>query len=117
MFGFNKWTFIALLTFIGLLATKCISLYNEPCLARATLIDLNSNDLHHYPFKVSLDKCHGSCNALEDLSSKICVPNKTNDGTLNVFNMIEEINESRALTTLVSCYCKLKFDGKKSNSN
>ena len=35
-----------------------------------------------------LDKCVGSCNALNDLSDKVCVPNKTEDLNLSVFNMI-----------------------------
>ena len=32
---------IALLSFSESLATKCVSLNNEPCMARPTLIDLN----------------------------------------------------------------------------
>lgn len=53
--------FIVLLPFSGSLDTKCISLDNELCLVRPTLIDLNSNvhnqRLRHYPFMVSLDRC------------------------------------------------------------
>ena len=26
---------------------------------------------------VSLDKCNGSCNTVDDVSSRICVPNNT----------------------------------------
>ena len=36
-----------------------------------SLIDLNSIELKHYPFSISLDKRTGSCNVL---SPKICVP-------------------------------------------
>ena len=35
---------------------------------------------------------------LSDLSNKICVPNKTEDLNLRVFNMIAGINESKKLT-------------------
>ena len=42
---------------------------------------------------VSLDECDGSCNSLDDLSSRICVPNKTEDVNLDVFNIITGINE------------------------
>ena len=28
---------------------------------------------------ISLGKCNGSCNAVDDLFTKICVPNKTKD--------------------------------------
>ena len=61
--------------------TKCISLNNQLCMARAMVINLNPNKhnqgLHHYPLMVSLDRCNGSCNTLNDLSSKICVPKKS----------------------------------------
>ena len=39
---------------------------------------------------VSLDRRNGSCNTLDDLSSRICVPNKE-DVNSNVFNMITKI--------------------------
>ena len=40
---------------------------------------------------VSLDRCIRSCNTLDDPSCKICVPNKTENVDLNVFNMIRGI--------------------------
>ena len=51
------------------------------------------------------------------LSDKICVPNKTKDGSSSVFNTITRINWSKTLTKYISCECKDKFDGKKYNSN
>ena len=44
-----------------------MSLSNEPCMTRYTLIDLNSIELNYYPFIISLDKCNSSCNAINDL--------------------------------------------------
>ena len=41
---------------------------------------------------ISLDKCNGSCNAVNDLSTKIRVPSKTKDVNMKVFNMITRIN-------------------------
>ena len=49
-----------LLSFGRSLATKCVSLSNEPSTARPTLIDLNPVKFNYYPFRVSLDKCSGS---------------------------------------------------------
>ena len=40
----------------------------------------------------------GSCNTLNDLSNRACVPEKTKDLYLNIFSMITEINESKTLT-------------------
>ena len=42
------------------LATKCMSLNNEPCMIRPTLIDLNPVELNYYSFMISLDECNGS---------------------------------------------------------
>ena len=70
MFSLIKQVFIVLLSFSSSLATKCLSLNNEPCIVRATLTHLNPVELKCYPFMLSLDKCNESCNVL---SPKICV--------------------------------------------
>ena len=76
-----------------------------------------SQELHYYPFTIKLDRCVGSCSILHDLSNKVCVPNKTEDLNLRVFNMITGINELKTLTKHVLCECKCKFNGRKCNSN
>ena len=95
---------------------KCVLLNNQKCEIQPTLINLHPNEysqeFHYYPFAVKLDRCVGSCNALNDLSNKVCIPNKTEDLNLSVFNMITGINESKPLTKHISCECKCKFDGK-----
>ena len=62
---------------------KCVSLSNQKCEIQATLIDLHPNEyikeLHYYPFAVRLNICVGSCNTLNYLSNKLCVPNETED--------------------------------------
>ena len=72
--------------------TKCVSLSNQKCMIQPTLISLHPNEysqeFHYYPFVVKLDKCVGSCNTLNDLSNKVCVPYKTEDLNQSVFNMI-----------------------------
>ena len=49
-------------------------------------------EFHYYPFPVKIDRCAGYCNTLNDLSNKVCIPNKTEDLNLTVFNMITGIN-------------------------
>ena len=61
-------------------------------------------------------RCIGSCNTLNDLSNKLCFPNKIEDLNLRAFNMITGINESKTLTKHISCKCKCGFDGKKCDS-
>ena len=65
-----------LLSFGGSLAAKCMSLFKKPCLDRPSLIDLNLIKLNYLPFVIRLDKRNGSCNAVNDWSTKICAPNK-----------------------------------------
>ena len=50
-------------------------------LARMILLDSNC-----YPFVVTLHKCSGCCNMLDDLSDRSCVPNKSMN--MKLFNVI-----------------------------
>ena len=59
-----------------------------------------SQEFHYYPFAVKLDRCLGSCNTLNNLSNKVCIPNKTEDLNLSMLNQhvyrnksIENINK------------------------
>ena len=91
MFQFNKKMFIRLLSFSGSITsigivsdhTKCISLKNQQCLTQPTLINLHLYEyiegLRYYLFAVNLDRCVRSCYTLNDLSNRVCVPNKTED--------------------------------------
>ena len=66
---------------------------------------------------VSVYLSMGSCNTLNDLGNKVCIPNKTEYLNLIVFNMITGRNQSKALPKHVSYKCKGKFDDRKCNSN
>ena len=98
-----------------------MSLSNQKFVIQLTLINLHPNEysqeFHCYPFVVKLDRFVESCNTLNDLSNKVCVPNKIEDLNLSVFNMITGINESKTLTKPLSCTSKCKFDGRKCNSD
>ena len=104
MFDLIKEKFIGLLTDLvnGSNHTQCVLLSNQKCMTQPTLINLLSNEysqeLHYYPFAIKLDRCVGSCNTPNDLPNKVCVPNKTEDLNLSVFNTITGINEFKALT-------------------
>ena len=72
MFSFIKQVFIVLLSLSSSLErvakasdrTKFLSLNNEPCMIRPTLIGLNPVELKYYLFMISLDKCNRSWNVL-----------------------------------------------------
>ena len=60
---------------------KCVSLNIQQCMIQPTLINIHPNEdtegLHYYPFAVNLDRCVQSCNALNDLSNRLCMQSKT----------------------------------------
>ena len=118
MFGIINKMFMRLLISIVNASnqTECVSLSDQKCIIQPILIYLHpdkyNHELHYYPFEIKLDRCFGSCNIFNDLSNKVCVPNKAEDLNLSIFNMITGINESKTLTKHISCKCKCRFDGK-----
>ena len=94
MFGIIKQMFVVLLASIVNASnhTKWVSLSNQKNEIQTTLINLHPNEysqeFHYYSFSVKVDRCVGSCNTLNDLSNKVCVPNKAQDLNLSMFNMI-----------------------------
>ena len=123
MFRLNEEIFIGLLTALanGYNHTKCISLINQKCQSQPILINFHPNQysqkFHCYPFAVKWNGCVGSCNNLNNLPNKACVPNKTEDINLTIFNMIRDINESETFKKHISCKYKCKIDVTKWNSN
>ena len=55
---------------------------------------------------ISLDKCSRSCNSVDEFSMKICVPSKTKDTNVKVFNMITNKSETKIVIRHISCDCK-----------
>ena len=76
------------MSFIGSLATKCVSLNSTSCITRPMLIDFNLIELNYYPFMVSLDKSNRSCNAFDDLSTKLCVLSNIKNEDAKTFSII-----------------------------
>ena len=87
-----------------------MSLINQKCMIPPTLINLHPNEysqeFYYYPFAIKLDRSVEGCNALNELSSKICAQNETEDLNLSMLNMITGINESKILTRHISCEFK-----------
>ena len=62
--------FNGFLSFSKSLATNCMSKNNKQWKSRIIFVDLNPIELEYYPLVISLDKCNGSCNSVDDLSTK-----------------------------------------------
>ena len=61
------------------LAIKWICMNNQQCITRPTIIDLNLDELHYYPFIINMNRCDRSCNTVEDPLGRICIPHKMED--------------------------------------
>ena len=77
-------------------------------MVRPNFIDLNSVELQYYSFMVSLHKCSGSYNSINDLP-KIGIPSKTNDINIKIFDMIANRNEAKTMLKHISCHWKMQI--------
>ena len=62
------------------------SLNYQSCQTKPTIVSINSNKILLYPFTVSVNKCSGSCNTIDDPYVRVCVPNEVKNGNVKVFN-------------------------------
>ena len=70
-----------------------MSLNKRPCQAKPILADINANEPVFYPFTVGVSKCGGSCKTVNDPYTRICVPNKSRQMYVKLFNLMSRVNE------------------------
>ena len=116
MFGFTKTMFIGLLSVntIGNVyeslvsywkgSIKCLTLNNRPYQARPTILNINSNETHFYPFTVSVNNYGGTYNTIDVAYTRVCVPNKVKNMNVKVFNLMPGVNETIFLFQYELCY-------------
>ena len=75
-------------------ALNCVSMNNQECKVRPTIVDINSNDPMFYPFSIKVNKCSGNCNNINDPYAKRCVPDTVKDLNVRVFNLMSKTNET-----------------------
>ena len=51
--------------------------------------------MHYYTFAIKWERFFGSYNSLNDPSNNACIPNKTEDLNIHVFNIITGKNQSK----------------------
>ena len=103
MFSFIKQVFIVLMSFSGSLDSIVYAQNIYPYIIN-NLINLHPNEyvqrLIHYPFAVNLNICIEIFNTLNYFSNRVCVPNKTKNLNLELFDMTTGVNESKTLTNI-----------------
>ena len=88
MFRLIKQVFTAGMIFSGFLVSKAMPLNNESCVIRPTLININLIQLSYYTLIISQGKYKGCYPRDDNLSTEACVPSKTIDVNVRIFNMI-----------------------------
>ena len=68
---------------------------NQECRARSEIINVNTDVPVFYPFSIKVNKCSGSCNNINDLYVKLCVPDIIKNTNIKVFNLMSRINKTR----------------------
>ena len=102
MFGFIKEVFVVAIKFfnynvLNVNSLKCVSMNNQEGRARSEIINNNSNEAIFYPFSILVNKCSGSCNNINDLYAKLCVPDIVKSTNIKVFNLMSRTDETRRI--------------------
>ena len=67
---------IILFSIIKTRALECVSVINRKCMPRPKILDVNEGvgEALFYPYDVLVNKCSGSCDTLDDVLTRLCVP-------------------------------------------
>ena len=68
---------------------------NQPRKARATFVNVNSDETLFYPFTVCVNNCRGSCNTTDDLYNWFYVRSKVKNMNVKVLKLISGVNQTR----------------------
>ena len=121
MFGFLKKCFFTTVksfsyNVLNVTSLKYVSMNNQECKIRTKIINTNNNKPLFHPYSIEVNKCSGSCNNINDLYSKLCVPDVVKNINVKVFNLISRPNETRHIKWHETCKCKCRLDASVCNN-
>ena len=90
---------------------SCISINNQKLKTRPQVVNVNGDEPVFFPFSIEASKCSGSCNNINYLYAKICVPDVAKNLNVKVFNLMSITNETRHIECHETCKCECKFGG------
>ena len=80
------------------------------------IININSNEPLFYPYSIKINKSSVSCNNINDLYSKMCVPDVVKNMNAKVFYLMSRNNETRHIKLHETCKCKCRLDSSVRNN-
>ena len=98
---------ISLFNVLKVNTLECLFVINRECKPRSKILDVNEGigEALFYLYNVLVNKCSGSCNTLDDVMSRICVPNIIKNINIKVYNFLMRLNETRNVLWHGSCKC------------
>ena len=121
MFGFVKKAFAVIMTFFSfnvlrVNSLECVSMSHQECKARPNIIDVNNNELVFYLFNIKVNICSESCNNINDLYAKLCVPAIVKSINVKEFNLLQRINKTKHRVWHETCKCVCRLSASVCNS-
>ena len=114
MFNFFKQIFFSPLMYFSSLSSvnplECISMKNQDCKVKSETVNISRNDLIFYPFSITINKCSGNCNDINNPYAKICVPDIVKNLNVKVFNLLSRTDETRNIKWHKTCKCICRLD-------
>ena len=80
---------------------------NQERKIRSEIINVNTNEPMFYPYSITINKCKGSCNTINDPYPKLCVPDTIKNINVKVFNLMSRTIETRHIEWHEACKCRL----------
>ena len=109
---------ISLFSVLKINALECLSLINRECMSRPKILNVNEGigESLFYPYNLLVNKFGGSCDALDNPMSKICVPKIIKNVNMEVYNFLMRLNETRNVLWHESCKCVCRLNSSVCNS-
>ena len=108
------------LAFLSTLANanllSCISMNNQGCKIRPEIVNINSKESIFFPVSIKASKCSISCNNINNLHAKLCVPDVVKDFNVIAFNLMSRTNGTRHIEWHKTCKCKCRLNASVCNN-
>ena len=88
---------------------ECVSMINHYCKIRSEIINVQINEPMLFPYSITINKCKGSGNTINDPYAKLCVPDILWKTNVKVFNLMSRTNETRHTEWHKTCKCKYRL--------
>ena len=121
MFRFIKKVFISAMKFfsfkvLNVNPLECVSINNQKCKARPKIVNVNNNESVFCPYNIKVNKWSGSCNNINNLYAKLCIPDIIQSRHVKVLNLMQRINKTRHIIWHETCKCVCRLTSSFCNS-